>query len=89
MKTLYKIFFIIFTPFALLFVVMFILALLVSLDPKDACLDSGVCKEGLPLRMNDGKEIIINRETCKQYNGEWREKYNDCYFRDYNDRWKF
>lgn len=58
-------------------------------DDRDACLDSGVCKEGLTLRMNDGKEIIINKDTCKQYNGEWREKYNDCYFKDYNDRWKF
>lgn len=51
-------------------------------DDKDACLDSGVCKEGLTLRMNDGKEIIINKDTCIQYNGEWREKRRDCILRD-------
>ena len=51
-------------------------------DDKDACLDSGVCKEGLTLRMNDGKEIIINKGTCIQYNGEWREKRRDCILRD-------
>ncbi|MBR6162851.1 hypothetical protein IKQ26_03035 [bacterium] len=48
----------------------------------DSCLDSGVCKEGLLLKMNDGKEIIINKDTCKQYNGIWREKYNDCHFKE-------
>ena len=51
-------------------------------DDKDTCLDSGVCKEGLTLRMNDGKEIIINKDTCIQYNGEWREKRRDCILRD-------
>ncbi|MBQ9246357.1 hypothetical protein IJ182_08835 [bacterium] len=51
-------------------------------DDKDACLDSGVCNEGLTLRMNDGKEIIINKDTCIQYNGEWREKRRDCILRD-------
>ena len=60
--------------FAILFTYIF--------DDQDACLDSGVCKEGLTLRMNDGQEIIINKVTCKQYNGEWREKYNDCYFKE-------
>lgn len=49
-------------------------------DNKDACLDSGICKEGLAVKMNDGQKIIINQETCKQYNGVWRDKYNDCHF---------
>ena len=61
------------TSFVLLFNYIF--------DDKDACLDSGVCKEGLTLRMNDGQEIIINKDTCKQYNGEWRESRKDCIFR--------
>ena len=52
-------------------------------DDQDACLDSGVCKEGLTLNMENGEEVIINKETCKQYNGEWREKHNDCYFRNF------
>ena len=49
-------------------------------DEKDACLDSGVCKAGLSLKMNDGKEITISKHTCIQYNGQWREKYSDCLF---------
>lgn len=46
-------------------------------DDKDACLDIGVCKEGLSLII-DGQEIIINQQSCTEHNGEWREKYNDC-----------
>ena len=46
-------------------------------DDKDACLDSGVCKEGLVIKIN-GQEIKINKNTCLEYNGKWREKYNDC-----------
>lgn len=51
-------------------------------DNTDACLDSGVCKEGLILNMQNGKQVIINKNTCSQYNGEWREKYKDCYFKN-------
>ena len=47
-------------------------------DDKDTCLDTGVCKEGLTLRMNDGQEIVINKDTCKRYNGEWRKNRKDC-----------
>ena len=50
-------------------------------DGQDACLESGVCKEGLPLKMNDGKEVIITETTCKEYDGKWREKFRDCFFR--------
>lgn len=48
-------------------------------DDKDACLDSGVCKAGLTIKI-DGQEIIINKQSCIEHNGQWREKYNDCVF---------
>lgn len=49
-------------------------------DDKDTCLDVGWCKEGLPLQDgNTGEEFIINIDTCKAHNGEWREGY--CFFK--------
>jgi len=53
-----------------------------NIDNKDICLDSGVCKEGLTVNMPNGNTITINEFSCKQYNGTWRSKYNDCYFKN-------
>lgn len=46
-------------------------------DDKDACLDSGYCKEGLSLNTANG-QIIINEENCKQENGTWIDKKRVC-----------
>ncbi|MDO5438237.1 MAG: hypothetical protein Q4F80_08590 [bacterium] len=49
-------------------------------DDKDACLDSGYCKEGLSLNTANGR-IIINEENCKQENGTWIDKKRVCQFK--------
>lgn len=49
-------------------------------DDTDACLDSGYCKEGLPLNVQ-GKEIIINEQTCKDNNGMWHSDKKACQFK--------
>ncbi len=49
-------------------------------DDKDACLDSGICKEGLPLNV-EGRQIIVNEKTCKEENGNWIEKRKTCKFK--------
>ncbi len=49
-------------------------------DDKDACLDIGICKEGLQLNTEHGL-ITINKETCLKYNWEWRDDWKDCHIR--------
>lgn len=50
-------------------------------DDRDACLDSGICKKGLKVIINK-QEIIIDKGTCIINKGQWREQYNDCWFRN-------
>ena len=49
-------------------------------DSQDACLDSAYCKEGLPLNI-EGKKIIVNEQTCKEYNGIWYSDKKACHFK--------
>ena len=50
-------------------------------DDLDNCLSGGVCKAGLIIKDSEtGKEFEVKQSTCLQFNGQWREKYNDCYF---------
>lgn len=49
-------------------------------DPQDACLDSGYCKEGLPLNI-EGKKIIVNEQTCLENNGIWYSNKKVCHFK--------
>ena len=49
-------------------------------DDKDTCLDISVCKEGLPLNI-EGEKIIVNEQTCKEYNGIWYSDKKACYFK--------
>ena len=50
-------------------------------DDKDACVDSGICKKGLKVIINS-KEIEINKDTCIDNKGQWREQYNGCWFKN-------
>ena len=52
----------------------------ISSDPLDSCLDSGYCKEGLPLNI-EGKKITVNKQTCLENNGKWIEDRKVCQFR--------
>lgn len=54
----------------------------IFVDYKDICLDSGVCKSGLTLVDNEtGIEFTVNKQTCKKFNGKWKEKDNFCHFK--------
>ena len=67
-----------FKTIGLLFLSVFIsLVITTSLDPKDACLDSGYCKEELSLNIN-GKTILINEQTCIENNGKWLSSKQVC-----------
>ena len=77
MKTFFQKFF---KTTCILFLLIFIsLVITTGLDTKDACLDSGYCKEELSLNIN-GKTILINEQTCIENNGEWLSIKKVCQF---------
>ena len=45
--------------------------------PLDDCLEFGICAEGLELK-NDGKDIIITKDFCKEHNYTWIENASAC-----------
>ena len=47
----------------------------------DGCLDDGYCKEGLILHNEDGKEFVLNKNTCLENKGKWIEDAKSCNFR--------
>ena len=53
---------------------------IISSDPLDSCLDSGYCKEGLPLNI-EGKKITVNKQTCLENNGKWYDNRKSCQFK--------
>ncbi len=69
---------------ALLFLILvfiFVLCFIVFVtDDQDACLDSGVCKEGTEYYIND-KKILISKETCLEYGKDWIENKKACIMR--------
>ena len=78
MKTFFQKFF---KTTCILFLLIFIsLVIATGLDPKDACLDSGYCKEELSLNIN-GKTILINEQTCIENDGKWLEDRKVCQFK--------
>ena len=50
-------------------------------DNKDTCLDIGICKAGLTLKI-DGQNITVNKDTCSQLKGVWQDKTNACWFKN-------
>lgn len=55
---------------------------IIFIDDKDICLDSGVCKEGLTIIDGDtGIEFTVNKQTCNEFKGDWKAKYNFCHFK--------
>ena len=52
----------------------------ISFDPLDSCVDSGYCKEGLPLNI-EGKKITVNKQTCLENDGKWIEDRRVCQFK--------
>ena len=80
MLKLFKILIIIFIIFV---VFICICGYSISKDDIDSCLSSGVCKEGLIINDDEtGLPFEINKKTCNEHKGKWREKYNDCLFLD-------
>ena len=63
-----------------LFVVLIIGIAIISSDPMDSCLDSGYCKQGLPLNI-EGKKITVNKQTCLENDGKWIEDRKVCQFK--------
>ena len=47
----------------------------------DGCLDDGYCKEGLILHNEDGKEFVLNKNTCLENKGKWIKDAKSCNFR--------
>jgi len=43
------------------------------------CAEDNICKEKLRFNIK-GKEIIVTKESCLEYNGEWNEKIKTCHF---------
>ena len=86
MKTLLKLFKIIFSiinTIALisfvLFIISIIIMLIISSDPMDGCMDVGYCKEGLPLNIGN-KKITVNEQTCIENDGKWLSIKKVCQF---------
>ena len=52
----------------------------ISSNPLDSCLDSGYCKEGLPLNI-ERKKITVNKQTCLENDGKWIEDRKVCQFK--------
>ena len=46
-------------------------------DNLDACLDSGICQEGIIIITKFGK-IRVEKESCIKYNWRWIEDKNYC-----------
>ena len=49
-------------------------------DDKDACLDSGWCKEGMQVNNENGC-FIVNEKSCIQNNGIWKPNKKVCHFK--------
>ena len=50
-------------------------------DKTVSCYENGVCKEGLTLKMKNNKEFVVNKDSCIEHKGKWREKEKECLFR--------
>ena len=59
----------------------FLLAYFIPDDPVTDCIEFGFCKEGVPVINHQGKEVIINKQTCIDNNWKWDAETNDCYIR--------
>ena len=58
----------------------FIYEKFIIVNPEiDACLDSGICTEGLSLNTENGS-IIVNEQTCIENDGKWIEERKVCSF---------
>ena len=69
--------------FVIFIAFVYICGYLISKDDNDNCLSGGVCKEGLIINDNEtGLPFEVNKKTCNEHEGKWREKYNDCLFSD-------
>lgn len=75
MKFLYKVLKIILVLIIIYFVILFF----IIDDSSDFCLDSGYCKEGLVLNINN-KAISINEQTCRENDGIWLSSKKLCKF---------
>ena len=51
-----------------------------KIDPKTECIEDGNCKEGLSIKVDKDKTIIINKDTCLENNGNWYEETKMCIF---------
>ena len=49
-------------------------------DDKDICLDTGICKEGLTLNI-ENNQITVNEKTCTNNKGKWIDKDKICIFK--------
>ena len=76
---LLKIFKNIFLAVVLMVLIVIVISIILY-DPQDACLDSAYCKEGLPLNI-EGEKIIVNEQTCKEYDGIWYPDKKACHFK--------
>lgn len=65
-------------PFVIAFAIM---GAFIIFDNKDTCLDIGICKAGLTLKI-DGQNITVNKNTCSEYKGVWQDKTNACWFKN-------
>ncbi len=46
-------------------------------DDKDACLDTGYCKENQIVNTEFGK-VLINKNNCLKYKWEWNDIKKTC-----------
>lgn len=67
--------------FVIFIITMFLWQLLqLIFDEKDFCLDTGVCKEGATIYVENGEAIVVNKASCLKNNGIWDNKTRHCKF---------
>lgn len=83
MKLFIKIFKTISISVIIITLIFCILLVIYFFDNKDACLDTGICKDGLKINTEYGL-IKINKENCLKYNWKWEDKSKYCNMRNDN-----
>lgn len=57
-------------------------------DKTVTCYETGACQEGLTLKVKNNEEFVVNKNTCIEHKGKWREEHKECLFK-IKSTWKF
>lgn len=62
-----------------IYICIYTLVPFLSKNESDYCIEDGDCPKGKVIKI-DNKTILIDRQTCIEYDGKWYENIKECHF---------